>query len=131
MNLTSTFAEFKELKNIDRATMMGVLEEVFRSVLAKTYGDDDNFDVIVNIEKGDLEIWRNRTVVADKNLTDANTQISLTEAKKIDPTYDEDEEVAEEVKMEDFPRRAVLAIGQNLRSKILDIEKTEIFNKYS
>lgn len=131
MNLTSTFAEFKELKNIDRATMMGVLEEVFRSVLAKTYGDDDNFDVIVNIEKGDLEIWRNRTVVADKNLTDANTQISLTEAKKIDPTYEEDEEVAEEVKMEDFPRRAVLAIGQNLRSKILDIEKTEIFNKYS
>ncbi len=131
MNLTSTFSEFKELKNIDKATMMGVLEEVFRSVLAKTYGNDDNFDVIVNIEQGDLEIWRNRIVVADKNLTDTNTQISLTEAKKIDPTYEEDEDVAEEVKMEDFPRRAVLAIGQNLRSKILDIEKANLFEKYS
>lgn len=131
MNLTSTFAEFKELKNIDRSTMMGVLEEVFRNVLAKTYGSDDNFDIIVNIEKGDLEIWRNRTVVADNQLLDPNTQITLSDAKRIDPTYEEDEDVAEEVKMEDFPRRAVLAIGQNLRGKILDLEKANLFEKYS
>lgn len=131
MNLSSTFAEFKELKNIDRTTMMGVLEEVFRNVLAKTYGSDENFDIIVNIEKGDLEIWRNRTVVTDTELEDNNTQISLTEAKKIDPTYEEGEAVAEEVKMESFPRRTVLAIGQNLRGKILDLEKANIFAKYS
>ncbi|MFI3295039.1 MAG: NusA N-terminal domain-containing protein, partial [Rikenellaceae bacterium] len=131
MNLTSTFEEFKELKNIDRATMMGVLEEVFRNVLDKTYGTDDNFDVIVNVERGDLEIWRNRTVVADDELEDANLEITLSEAKLIDPTYEEGEEVAEEVKMESFPRRAVLAIGQNLRGKILELEKANIFAQYS
>lgn len=131
MNLSSTFAEFKELKNIDRVTMMGVLEEVFRNVLAKTFGSDENFDIIVNIEKGDLEIWRNRVVVADGQVEDSNMQISLSEAKKIDATYDEGEEVAEEVKMESFPRRSVLAIGQNLRGKILDLEKANLFVKYS
>lgn len=131
MNLSSTFAEFKELKNIDRVTMMGVLEEVFRNVLAKTYGSDENFDIIVNIEKGDLEIWRNRVVVADKAVEDENTQISLSAAKKIDATYEEGEDVAEEVKMESFPRRSVLAIGQNLRGKILDLEKANLFSKYS
>lgn len=131
MNLSSTFAEFKELKNIDRVTMMGVLEEVFRNVLAKTYGSDENFDIIVNIEKGDLEIWRNRVVVADGAVEDPNNQISLSDAKKIDSTYDEGEEVAEEVKMESFPRRSVLAIGQNLRGKILDLEKANLFSKYS
>lgn len=131
MNLSSTFAEFKELKNIDRVTMMGVLEEVFRNVLAKTYGSDENFDIIVNIEKGDLEIWRNRVVVTDSEVEDSNTQISLSDAKKIDATYEEGEEVAEEVKMESFPRRSVLAIGQNLRGKILDLEKANLFTKYS
>ncbi len=131
MNLTSTFEEFKELKNIDRETLMGVLEEVFRNVLEKTYGTDENFDVIVNVERGDLEIWRNRTVVPDEDLEDPNCEISLTDAKKIDETYEEGEEVAEEVKMEDFPRRAVLAIGQNLRGKILELEKANIFAQYS
>lgn len=131
MNLSSTFAEFKELKNIDRVTMMGVLEEVFRNVLAKTYGSDENFDIIVNIEKGDLEIWRNRVVVADSEVEDSNMQISLSDAKKIDTTYEEGEEVAEEVRMESFPRRSVLAIGQNLRGKILDLEKANLFTKYS
>ncbi len=131
MNLTSTFEEFKELKNIDRTTLMGVLEEVFRNVLEKTYGTDENFDVIVNVERGDLEIWRNRTVVPDGEVEDPNCEISLSDAKKIDDTYEEGEEVAEEVKMEAFPRRAVLAIGQNLRGKILELEKANIFAQYS
>ncbi len=131
INLIDTFAEFKELKNIDRATMVSVLEEVFRSVLTKTYGSDENFDIIINTESGDFEIWRNRIVVADDQLEDPNTQITLTAAKKIDPTYEIDEEVAEEVKLADFGRRTVLAIRQNLASRILDLEKASLFAKYS
>lgn len=131
INLISTFAEFKELKNIDRATMVGVLEDVFRNMLIKTYGSDENFDVIINTESGDFEIWRNRTVVEDDELDDDNTEISLTEAHKIDPTYELGEDVAQEVKFSDFGRRSVLAIRQNLASRILDLEKANLFEKYS
>jgi len=130
MNLTSTFAEFKELRNIDRATMMGVLEEVFRNMLQKVYGSDETFDVIVNIEKGDLEIWRNRVVVEDNEVEDPTHQISLTDAKKLDETYEVGEDVAEQLKPEDFPRRAVLAIRQNLASKIFELEKNNLYLKY-
>jgi len=130
MNLISTFAEFKEHRNIDRATMMGVLEEVFRNMLQKVYGSDELFDVIVNIEKGDLEIWRNRIVVEDGDVLDPMRQISLSDAKKIDESYEIGEDVAEEVKFEEFPRRAVLAIRQNLAGKIFDIEKNNLYLKY-
>ena len=97
LNLVSTFAEFKELKNIDKSTMIGVLEDVFRHLLIKTYETDENFDVIINPEKGDLEIWRNRTIVEDGTVENPNQQISLTDARKIDSTYEVGEEVAEEI----------------------------------
>src|SRR6056297_1386964 len=122
INLIDTFAEFKELKNIDRVTMMSVLEDVFRSVLIKQYGTDENFDVIINIDKGDFEIWRNREVVEDGELEDPNLQIPLSEAKKIDEDYEVGEEVTDEVKIEDFGRRAILALRQNLTNRILDLE---------
>lgn len=131
INLVGNFAEFKELKNIDRPTMMGVLEDVFRSMLQKTYGTDENYDIIVNIEKGDLEIWRRRIVMEDGDVADDNTQISLSDAKKIDDSYEIDEEVSEVVPMSSFARRSVLAIRQNLASRIMDIEKANLFNKYS
>ena len=131
INLSSTFAEFKELKNIDRSTMVSVLEDVFRNMLVKTYGTDENYDIIINIDSGDLEIWRNRTVVEDGQVEDHNTQISLTDAKAIDPTYDLGEDVAEQVPMASFGRRSVLAIRQNLASRILDLEKANLFNKYT
>lgn len=130
LNLIDTFSEFKELKNIDRATMMTVLEDVFRSLLLKKYGTDDNFDVIINIDKGDFEIWRNREVVKDDEIEDKNLQITLTEAKKIDEDYEIGEEVTDEVKLLDFGRRAILSLRQNLTNRILDLEKTNIFNKY-
>ena len=130
MNLTDTFSEFKELKNIDRPTMMRVLEDVFRSTLVKQYGTDENFDIIINIDKGDFEIWRNREVVEDSELTDPNKQISLTEAKKIDEDYEVGEEVSDEVKMVDFGRRAFLTLRQNLTSRILDLEKDQLYAKY-
>lgn len=130
MNLIDTFAEFKELKNIDRATMMSVLEDVFKNVLQKNYGTDDNYDVIINIDKGDFEIWRNRAVVADDEIEDPNTQITLTEAKKIDGDYEIGEDVTDEVKLVDFGRRAILNLRQNLASRILELEKDYIFNKY-
>src|SRR5512133_3900400 len=114
VNLIDTFSEFKELKNIDRPTMMSVLEDVFRGLLVKKYGTADNFDIIVNIDKGDFEIWRNRAVVEDENLTDPNTQIPLSEAKLIDNDYEAGEEVSDEVKFLDFGRRAILALRQNL-----------------
>lgn len=131
INLVSNFAEFKELKNIDRPTMMGVLEDVFRSMLLKTYGTDENYDIIVNIEKGDLEIWRRRIVMEDGDVEDDNTQISLSDAKKIDSSYEIDEEVSEIMPMSAFARRSVLSIRQNLASRIMDIEKANLFNKYS
>lgn len=130
INLISTFAEFKELKNIDKATMAGVLEDVFRSMLQKLYETDENYDIIVNIEKGDLEIWRNRRVVEADFLEDDNLEISLEDAKKIDPTYELGEDVAEAIPMSSFGRRAVLAIRQNLASRIMDLEKANLFNKY-
>jgi N utilization substance protein A len=130
LNLIDTFSEFKELKNIDRATMMTVLEDVFRSLLLKKFGTDENFDVIINIDKGDFEIWRNREVVKDGEIEDRNLQITLTEAKKIDNDYEVGEEVTDEVKLLDFGRRAILSLRQNLTNRILDLEKNNIFNKY-
>ncbi len=130
LNLIDTFAEFKELKNIDRATMMSVLEDVFKNVLQKTYGTDENFDVIINIDKGDFEIWRNREVVADEDFEDPNRQITLKEAKKIDTDYEIGEEVTDEVKLAQFGRRAILNLRQNLASRIMELEKDHIYNKY-
>ena len=130
LNLIDTFAEFKELKSIDRATMMSVLEDVFKNVLQKTYGTDENFDVIINIDKGDFEIWRNRVVVADEDYEDPNRQITLKEAKKIDADYDIGEEVTDEVKLAQFGRRAILNLRQNLASRIMELEKDQIFSKY-
>ncbi|MGV8095512.1 MAG: transcription termination factor NusA [Mangrovibacterium sp.] len=130
INLIDTFSEFKDLKNIDRVTMMSVLEDVFRNVLQKTYGTDENFDIIINIDKGDFEIWRNRIVVEDSEITDPNTQITLSNAKKIDADYEVGEEVTDEVKLKDFGRRAILNLRQNLASRILELEKDHIYNKY-
>ena len=112
LNLISTFAEFKELKNIDRPTMMGVLEDVFKSQLIKMYGSVENFDIIINIDKGDFEIWRNREVV--DVVDDPNTQIALTEVSKVDDSYEVGEEYAEEVKLSSFGRRGILSLRQNL-----------------
>lgn len=130
INLISTFAEFKELKNIDRATMAGVLEDVFRNMLQKLYETDENYDIIVNIENGDLEIWRRRTVMEEDFIEDDNLEISLEEAKKIDPSYELGEEVAEAIPLASFGRRAVLAIRQNLAARIMDLEKANLYNKY-
>lgn len=130
INLTDTFAEFKELKNIDRVTMMSVLEDVFRSVLIKQFGSDEKFDVIINIDKGDFEIWRNREVVEDDEIEDPNLQITLTDAKKIDSDYEVGEDVTDEVKLADFGRRAILNLRQNLASKIMELEKDHVYGKY-
>ena len=130
LNLIDTFSEFKELKSIDRATMMSVLEDVFRGMLVKMFGTSDNFDIIINIDKGDFEIWRNREVVEDGAIEDPNTQISLSEAKLIDTDYEVGEEVTDEVKLLDFGRRAILALRQNLTSRILDLEKSNVYQKY-
>ena len=130
VNLIDTFSEFKELKNIDRPTMMSVLEDVFRGMLVKKYGSADNFDIIVNIDKGEFEIWRNREVVEDEEFTDENTQIPISEAHKIDEDYEVGEEVSDEVKFLDFGRRAILALRQNLVARILDLEKNNIYLKY-
>jgi N utilization substance protein A len=130
LNLIDTFSEFKELKNIDRATMMTVLEDVFRGLMVKNYGSDENFDIIINIDKGDFEIWRNREVVDDKDLEDPNFQIALSEAKKIDADYEVGEEVTDEVRLADFGRRAILSLRQNLTSRILDLEKNNLYAKY-
>ncbi|HQB77561.1 MAG TPA: transcription termination factor NusA [Tenuifilaceae bacterium] len=130
LNLIDTFAEFKELKNIDRPTMMSVLEDVFRNMLIKMYGSDDNYDIIINIDKGDFEIWRNREVVEDGMVDDPNRQISLSEAKRIDDDYEVGEEVTDEVKLIDFGRRAILALRQNLTARILELEKNNVYNKY-
>ena len=130
INLIDTFQEFKELKNIDRTTMINVLEESFRSVIAKTFGSDKNYDVIVNPDKGDFEIRRNRVVVADEDFSDPNSEIALSEALKIDEDYEEGEEVTEEVSFISFGRRAILTLRQTLASKILELEKDSLFHKY-
>ncbi len=130
VSLIDTFSEFKELKNIDRSTMISVLEESFRSVIAKMFGTDDNYDVIINPDKGDFEIWRRREVVEDDQLTDANTQISLSDAKKIDENFEIGEEVTDEVYFADFGRRAILNLRQTLASKILELQKDSLYNEY-
>jgi len=130
LNLIDTFSEFKDLKSIDRATMMSVLEDSFRSVLQKQFGTDENFDVIINPDKGDFEIWRNRIVVEDSEFTDPNLQITLTLAKKIGEDYEIGEEVTDEVKFSDFGRRAILNLRQNLATRILELEKDNVYTKY-
>ncbi len=129
-NLIDTFAEFKELKNIDRATMVRILEEAFRGVLVKQYGTDSNFNIIINADKGDFEIWRSRTVVEDGKVEDDNLQISLSDAKKIDSDFEVGEEVTDEVKLKDFGRRAILSLKQNLAGLVMELEKDVLFNKY-
>ncbi len=131
LNLISNFAEFKELKNIDKSTMIGVLEDVFRHALQKQYETDENFDVIINPEKGDLEIWRNRTVVEDGEVENPVTQISVSEIKLIDDSYEVGDEYADEIKLASFGRRVVLSLRQNLASRIMDLEKASLFEKYS
>lgn len=130
LNLIETFSEFKELKNIDRATMMSVLEDVFRNMLLKKFGSNENFDIIINTDKGDFEIWRNREVVEDDEVEDPNFQIGISEAKKIDADYEVGEEVTDEVKFLDFGRRAIVSLRQNLTSRILELEKDNIYLKY-
>jgi len=130
ISLIDTFSEFKELKHIDRATLVSVLEESFRSVIAKMFGTDENYDVIVNPDKGDFEIRRNLKVVADDKLENPNLEICLTDARKIDPSYEEGEEVSDEVNFASFGRRAILNLRQTLASKILELEKDSIYNKY-
>ena len=130
VSMIDTFKEFKDTKNIDRTTLVSVLEESFRNVLAKIFGSDENFDVIVNPDKGDFEIYRNRVVVADGEVEDENKQISLTEAQKIEPDYEEGEEVSERVDFTKFGRRAILNLRQTLASKILELEHDSLYNKY-
>jgi len=130
INLIDTFSEFKELKNIDRATMVSVLEESFKNVLAKLFGSDENFDVIINPDKGDFEIWRNREIVEDDALEDENKQITLTDAHKIDEDFEIGEEVTDEVHLQDFGRRAVLNLRQTLASKILELQKDSLYNTF-
>jgi N utilization substance protein A len=135
LGLIESFSEFKEFKNIDRASMMSILEEVFRNMLRKKYGSADNFDIIINIDKGDLEVFRNRTIVDDEFAEDSfdydeNQHISLTEAQRIEPDFEIGEEVSEEVKLFGFGRRSVLAARQNLVSRIMELEKDGIYKKY-
>ncbi len=131
VNLIDTFSEFKELKSIDRSTLISVMEESFRNVIAKMFGSDENYDVIINPDKGDFEIYRNRIVVADEDLEDDNLEISLTEAKKIDEDYELGEEVTDAVDFIGFGRRAILNLRQTLSSKILELQKDNVFQKYS
>jgi N utilization substance protein A len=129
--LIESFSEFKELKNIDRATMMRVLEDVFRSMVRRKFGTDEHFDIILNTEKGDLEIWRNREVVEnDSEFVGQSDKITLTDAQKIEPDFEVGEEVSDEIKLEEFGRRAILAARQTLVQRILELEKDNIYQKY-
>ena len=130
VNLIDTFKDFKETKNIDRTTLVSVIEDSFRSVLQKTYGSDENFDVIVNPDKGDFEIYRNRVVVEDGEVQNENAEISLSEAQQIDPDFEVGEEVSEKVEFAKFGRRAILTLRQTMASKILDLEHDNLYNKY-
>lgn len=130
INLVETFSEFKDFKNIDRETMMRILEDVFRHMLEKKYGSSENFDIIVNIDKGDLEIYRLREIVEDGEIKDENTQIAYSEAIKIEPDFEVGEEVSEEIKMSDFGRREILTIRQNLIAKVQEYEKDNVYQKY-
>ncbi len=128
--LIESFSEFKDDKLIDRVTLMSILEDVFRNALKKKFGDDDNFDIIINPDKGDLEIWRNRVVVADGEVEEPNQEISLTDAQKIEPDFEVGEDVSEEVKLIDLGRRAILALRQNLISKIHEHDNTNIYKYF-
>ena len=131
INLTSSFSEFKELKNIDRPTMMRVKDDVFRAMVRRKYGTDENFDIILNVEKGDLEIWRNREVVDDDSEEVSEPdKISLSEARRIEPDFEVGEEVSEEIKLVDFGRRAVLSARQILAQRIMELEKDKLFQRY-
>jgi N utilization substance protein A len=130
ITLIESFADFKDDKLIDRVTLMAILEEVFRGTLRRKYGDDENFDVIINPDKGDLEIWRNRIVVEDGKVEDENLEIELTEARKIEPDFEVGEDVSEEVKLVDLGRRAILALRQNLTSKLHEYDNTNVFKKF-
>ena len=129
-NMVETFKEFKDTKSIDRTTLVSVLEESFRNVLAKIFGSDENFDVIVNPDKGDFEIYRNRVVVADDELENENKQISLTDARKLEPDFEVGEDVSEKIDFNKFGRRAILNLRQTLASKILELEHDSLYNKY-
>jgi N utilization substance protein A len=128
--LVDAFSEFKDLKNIDRASMMSILEDVFRGMIKKKYGTADNFDIVINTDKGDLEAFRNRLIVADAEVTDESTQIPYSEAVRIEPDFEIGEDLAEEVRFSDFGRRAVLAARQNLMARVQELEKEGIFKKY-
>jgi N utilization substance protein A len=130
LELIESFSEFKDFKNIDRETMMSILEDVFRSMLKKKYGTDDHIDIIINPDKGDLEIWVNREIVYDGEVEDPNLEIALSEAIKIEPDFEVGEEVAEELKLDDFGRRNVLSLRQNLISRIMELEKDHIYKLY-
>ena len=130
VNMIDTFAEFKENKNIDRTTLISILEEAFRNVISKMFGSDENYDIIINPDKGDFEIWRNRKVVPDNELADSNLEITLSEAQKIDSDYEVGEEITSEVNFAGFGRRAVLNLRQALASKILELQKDSVYTKY-
>jgi len=130
LGLVESFAEFKEFKNIDRATMMAVMEDVFRSMLRKKFGDDSNFDIIINTDQGDLEIYRNRKIVDMDEVEDENQEINIEDARKLEDDYEIGEDAIEEIKLLDFGRRAILAARQTLLSRILELEKDELFKKY-
>jgi N utilization substance protein A len=131
VNLIESFGEFKDNKNIDRVTMMGILEDVFRGVVKKRFGEEANVDIIINPDRGDLEIWLNRVIVEDGFSEDDNLEIELAEARKIEPDYEVGEEVSQEVKIEDFGRRNILALKQNLQSRIMELEKDHLYKKYA
>ena len=130
LNLLESFAEFKEFKNVDKETLMAILEEVFRNMIIKKYGSDENFDIIINPEKGDLEIWRNREIVEDGEVEDENMEVALREALKVEDDFEVGEELSEEIKLESFGRRNVLSLRQNLAGRILDMEKDALYQKY-
>lgn len=130
LELINSFSEFKDDKLIDRVTLMAILEDVFRNALKKKYGGDENFDIIINPDKGDLEIWRNRIVVEDGEVEDSNQEVALTEARRIEPDFEVDEDVSEEVKLSDLGRRAILALRQNLISKIREHDNTNIYKQF-
>lgn len=131
IGLVDSFAQFKEFKNIDRPTLMKVLEDVFRTLLRKKYGNDDNFEIIVNTEKGDLEIWRRREIVEDGTVEDSNKQVAYSDAIKIEADYDVGEELFEEIKIDEFGRRSILSARQTLMSRITELEKDDLFRKYN
>ena len=130
MSLLDSFAEFNETKHIDGTTLLAVLEESFRSVIAKTYGTDENFTVVVNPDKGDVEITRSREIVADGEVEDENKQIALSEAQKIEPDFEVGEELSEHIEFASFGRRAILTLRQTLASKVLELEHDTLYNKY-